>query len=571
MFPHEGVYLGYTIIAKITPSMVKAMAKRLAKDHAAQTTDADRLEIAIFSSALVARPRAEQRFAETMAAASHLLIDLLSVSSVGKLVVLVTNDLDESTALRQARCHAYAFMTKRAASELVSLVSQLQQIGLENVTRAVNGDAVPYTLVNMGDGNGAAGDSTPKNASPLSEVEIFGHLKGYYGKHAPGTKSDDELQATASRVWRTGTARLNAPMSTKYGESFDEYVAGSRGVTTGAVGAMEAKTEAEYFKEIVAFYEKHAPGFKTEADLTRIAERCALQGHAWLDGPLLKKYSESFSEFSIALAARRIKLAAQIGAYYGKHAPGTKSEVELAPVAERCSRTGVEWLDGPLQSKYGESFTSFIASLGAIVSEETADFGFGDGFDDEETTSSSMPDLKGKQAQLRHQLEGFYVSLLLLSAWLLGSANAHVNRPPLIIEPSCCVGSDDQPHHPLTRSQPGFLPSLFVSRRSMLPTPRQPMKLTSLLSALHGTIRPGLICRKSATANLLTTLLPALPATKRSLAGLARRPTASRRILQLPSTSASSRLSTPNTPLEKRSRPISSLLRSTAPRKAQTG
>ena len=422
MFPYEAIYLGYTIIAKITPSMVKAMAKRLARDHAAQTTDADQLELAILSSALVARPRAEQRFAEAMVAASHSLIDLLSVSSVGKMVVLVTNDLDESTARRQARCHAYTFTTKRAASELVSLVSQLQQIGLENVASAVNGDAVPYTLVNMGDGSGATGAAdtgASKNASQLSEAEIFGHLKGYYAKHAPGAKTDDALQTTASRVFRNGTARLNAPMSKKYGESFDEYVAISRGVTTGASGAMEAKTEADYFKEIVAFYEKHAPGFKSEADVTRIAERCALQGHKWLDDPLLKKYGESFSDFSAALAASRVKLAAQLAAYYGKHAPGTKSAVELAPVAERCSRTGVEWLDRPLQSKYGESFTSFTASLGAIASEETADFGFGDGFDDDETEWSSMPE--DKRAQLRLQLEDFYVSCWLMSTWSIGA------------------------------------------------------------------------------------------------------------------------------------------------------
>ena len=61
--------------------------------------------------------------------------------------------------------------------------------------------------------------------SQLSQAEVFGHLRGYYAKHAPGLKSDADLQATAGRVARDGTGRLNAPMKKKYGESFDEFVA----------------------------------------------------------------------------------------------------------------------------------------------------------------------------------------------------------------------------------------------------------------------------------------------------------------------------------------------------------
>ena len=61
--------------------------------------------------------------------------------------------------------------------------------------------------------------------SQLSHAEIFGYLRSYYAKHAPGSKSEADLQATAGRVFRTGTGRLNAPMKNKYGESFDEFVA----------------------------------------------------------------------------------------------------------------------------------------------------------------------------------------------------------------------------------------------------------------------------------------------------------------------------------------------------------
>ena len=65
--------------------------------------------------------------------------------------------------------------------------------------------------------------------SQLSQAEIFGHLRGYYAKHAPGSKSDADLQGTAGRVFRDGTGRLNGPMKNKYGESFDEFVANAEG------------------------------------------------------------------------------------------------------------------------------------------------------------------------------------------------------------------------------------------------------------------------------------------------------------------------------------------------------
>ena len=61
----------------------------------------------------------------------------------------------------------------------------------------------------------------------MSETQILGHLEGYYAKHAPGTKTDTELQSVAGRVFRGGSVRLNTPMKKKYGESFDEFVAGA--------------------------------------------------------------------------------------------------------------------------------------------------------------------------------------------------------------------------------------------------------------------------------------------------------------------------------------------------------
>ena len=44
---------------------------------------------------------------------------------------------------------------------------------------------------------------------------LYDNLKRYYGKHAPGTKSDADLRLLAQRVSTTTTARINAPMKKK--------------------------------------------------------------------------------------------------------------------------------------------------------------------------------------------------------------------------------------------------------------------------------------------------------------------------------------------------------------------
>ena len=46
------------------------------------------------------------------------------------------------------------------------------------------------------------------------------------------------------------------------------------------------------------------------------------------------------------------KVAAQLLAFYGKHAPGTKSKEGLLNVIDKCVAEGFEWLDEPLKKKY---------------------------------------------------------------------------------------------------------------------------------------------------------------------------------------------------------------------------
>ena len=45
--------------------------------------------------------------------------------------------------------------------------------------------------------------------------------------------------------------------------------------------------------------------------------------------------------------------------YYDKHAPGAKTEAELIPVAEKCAKYGYSWLNGALKQKYGQSMDEF--------------------------------------------------------------------------------------------------------------------------------------------------------------------------------------------------------------------
>ena len=46
------------------------------------------------------------------------------------------------------------------------------------------------------------------------------------------------------------------------------------------------------------------------------------------------------------------KVAAQLLAFYGKHAPGTKTKESLSNVIAKCVAEGFEWLDAPLKKKY---------------------------------------------------------------------------------------------------------------------------------------------------------------------------------------------------------------------------
>ena len=273
-----------------------------------------------------------------------------------------------------------------------------------------------------GFGNDVEADVEPTVAS---ETEILAQLKGYYGKHAPGTKTDTELQAIANRVFQTGTSRLNAPMLKKYGESFDEYVAGSK----GAAGTSDSQKSVEHhMADLKAYYDRHAPGTKSDADLLPVARHCANDGTAWLDSPLKRKYGVSFSEFH-KVTAKEFKPSArpmrrkgsavyaiesgsdtyleQLKGYYQKNAPGTKSTADLKPIAEHCvAKGGTSWLDKALTAKYGQSFSEFLAAQAAQPAGERAKFAEPASGDSAggATVSSLPPDVAGYFTMI----EGFY-------------------------------------------------------------------------------------------------------------------------------------------------------------------
>ena len=274
-----------------------------------------------------------------------------------------------------------------------------------------------------GFGNETVGaDEEPAVAS---ETGILVQLKGYYSKHSPGTKTDLEIQAIASRVSQTGTARLNTPLKKKYGESFDEYVAGSK----GSVETSGSQTSVErHMTDLKAYYDRHAPGTKSDADLLPVARHCVNRGTAWLDSPLQKKYGVTYSEFHKVTATEfkpstrpmRRKGSAvyaiesgsdtyleQLKGYYQRNAPGTKSTADLKPIADHCvAKGGTSWLDKALTAKYGQSFSQFMAAQATQPAGERATFAepaSGDNADGA-TVGSLSPDV----AKFFTMIEGFY-------------------------------------------------------------------------------------------------------------------------------------------------------------------
>ena len=77
------------------------------------------------------------QFNETHTTATHPLIDCVSVSSIGKQLVLVTMDFSDSQKERIPQCHVYTFKSHAAAKRLAGLISSNRASGFANVSVCV--------------------------------------------------------------------------------------------------------------------------------------------------------------------------------------------------------------------------------------------------------------------------------------------------------------------------------------------------------------------------------------------------------------------------------------------------
>ena len=221
--------------------------------------------------------------------------------------------------------------------------------------------------------------------------KYYQELEAYYIKHAPGQKTFADLKPIAEHCAGNGSGWMDTPLKGKYGQSLAEFLTEYGSSTSNADPAV-----ANYLVHLQRFYAKHAPGTKTNTELTAVAEHCDKLGSGtWLDATLKMKYGESFSDFTgadtetfgfddevSALQANPAVFATESGAdtylqqlqdYYTKHAPGEKSTEELKPIAEHCvSQGGSDWLDGPLAAKYGQSLADFLAEQTSTGADHTA-------------------------------------------------------------------------------------------------------------------------------------------------------------------------------------------------------
>ena len=201
-----------------------------------------------------------------------------------------------------------------------------------------------------------AGNAAVKADLDPAAAEQLELLMEYYAKHAPGAKSEVELTPVAVKCAQYGYSWLNGALKQKYGQSMDEFRRRSsfKAKPTpedDTQGPMYVNDGEEFgFGDLSAGAEAADDEQPAVDDAIDMATASARQGETAVAGAAADK-PDLVAEFTAGVAA-----------YYAKHAPGQSSDEGILRTATRAAKEGGSWLDKALKSKYGETYSQFIAN-----------------------------------------------------------------------------------------------------------------------------------------------------------------------------------------------------------------